>query len=247
MDPLREIGRPGLRLRVGEVTAGLSGGRITVLVDESSLKLPSVRGYTPTVGDQVLVLLRGQGGYVVGALGSAPPPPPAPEDPVNPWKPPPPEDPVKGSDPFKPVFTGSYRGGWRGDTRNLYQGDWSGRGVNTGAAYFGLGPRGLRGATATRVRITLERLSGGIYGGQSPTLRLLTDKKKPAGAPAEVGPSTAGPSLDIGERRTFDLPVAWGQSMIDGNSGGVGIRVAGSSPYIQLNGARIVLRIDWRK
>lgn len=239
---LRGAGR-GFVVRVGEITAGASGGKCTVLVDETALKLHVLRGYTPTVGDEVLVILRRGQGYVLGALGTAPPAPrvTSPTDVA-----PPPTSLQTGSTVFRPTSTGTYRGGsWRGDTRDLYQGDWTGRGVNRGAAFYGNGPRGLRGVTVTRVRVTLKRLSGGSYAAQSPTVRLIQEKAR-AGAPNYID-STGGPSLRIGQSKTFDLPVAWGTQLVAGTAGGVGIYVGGSAPYVALDGGPMALRIDWKR
>jgi len=236
--------RAGLRIRVGEVTTTASGGKCSVRVDDQTLRLHVLRGYTPTVGDEALVAVRGANGYVFGALGTAPPAPAPARDASD--KPPPPEDPVYGADVFKPRQTGSYRGGsWRGDTRDLYQGDWTGRGVNQGAAFYGNGPRGLRGATVRRVRVTLKRNSGGSYGAVRPTLRLIAEKAR-AGAPNYID-NTLGPLLKIGERQTFTLPDSWGAQLIAGTAGGVGIYVAGASPYVALEGSAMSLRIEWKK
>jgi hypothetical protein len=235
---------------VGEILAAPSSGRVSVRVDGATLSLPIVRSYTPTVGDECLVLMRRHGGFVIGAPGTAPPaanvvpsstaqaPPPA-DDPT-------PSRPKYGSDVFRPTSTGSYRNGsWRGDTNDLYGGDWSGRGSNKGGAYYGKGPRGLRGATVTRVRVKLRRQDGGVYGGVTPTLRLLAESSR-SGAPNDVL-STAGPSLSIGEAVTFTLPDAWGQRMVDGTAGGIGVWSASSSPYVHLDGPSLSLLIDWKR
>jgi len=154
---------------------------------------------------------------------------------------------VYGSDVFRPNSTGSYRNGsWRGDTPNLYQGDWSGRGVNTGAAFFGRSVKGLRGVTVTRIRVRLKRLEGGAYAATAPTLHLFSENGRTSGGPTTVT-STAGPALRIGESRDFTLPDTWGSQLVAGTAGGVGIRVAGSSPYVQIRGASLALLIDWRK
>jgi hypothetical protein len=242
---------PGVRLpaalRVGTILGSASGGRVSVKIDGATLTLPLLRGYTPTINDQVLVALQGRRGFILGALGTAPVAPPAPSVIVSP----PAEDPTvakprTGSTVFKPTSSGSYRNGsWRGDTNDLYQGDWSGRGINTGAAFYGNGPHGLAPAVCTGVRVKLLREDGGVYGGVSPTLKLWQEKAR-SGAPNERR-STGGPSLSIGESSTFTLPDAWGQELIDGTAGGIGCKVAGSSPYVHLNGPTMAVVIDWRK
>lgn len=253
VEQLSRVIRNGLaQVRVGEVTAAASGGLVSVLLDDAVLSLPVIRGYTPQVRDECLVLMQQAGGFVVGALGTAPRAAPVPGEDATKNEPPPEDStadkPIKGSDVFRPVYTGTYRSGsWRGDTSSLYQGDWTGRGNNTGAAFYGKGPRGLRGATVTRARVKLKRLAGGTYGGVSPTLHLWSQQTRPGGSPTSVD-SVSGPNLSIGESTTFQLPDTWGQRMVDGTAGGVGIRVGGSSPYVQLaGGGAIALLLDWRK
>lgn len=240
-------GRHSTDLAVATAQGAAAGGRVGVLLDGALLTVPVLRGLAPAAGDQVLVTRQGRRAYVIGLLGTAatgsaasstrlaPPP----EDPT-------PTAPRTGSTVFKPTSTGSYRNGsWRGDTNDLYQGDWSGRGINTGAAFYGNGPRGLKPATCTRVRVRLRRESGGSYGGVSPTLKLWQEKAR-SGAPNELR-STGGPSLSIGESSTFTLPDAWGQDLIDGVAGGIGIKVGGSNPYVHLDGPYMAVLIDWRK
>lgn len=232
-----------MRYKVGEILAAPSGGRVSVRLDEGTVLVPILRAYSPTTGDQCLVGVDGHAAYVLGALGTAPPPPKDPAE-AKASTSPPPDDPVKGAKSFKPVFTGTYRGGWRGDTRDLYQGDWTGRGNNTGAAYFGKGPSGL-GGTCTRFEIRFKRGGGGSYAAVAPTFKLLDEKSRPGGAPTIEG-SDVGPALKIGDVRTYRLPDAWGQAFMSGASGGIGI-ASGASPYLSLVGGSISVRIEWRK
>ena len=42
--------------------------------------------------------------------------------------------------------------------------------------------------------------------------------------------------MEVGEVRTVSLPTSWGQKLVNGTAGGIGIHVAGSSPYVRLAG-----------
>lgn len=234
-------------LAVATALSAAAGGRVAATLDGSNVTIPILRGLAPAAGDQLLVTRQGRRAYVIGLLGTAATgaapvstrPPPTADDPT-------PAAPRTGSTVFKPTSSGSYRNGsWRGDTNDLYQGDWSGRGINTGAAFYGRGPSGLKPATCTRVRVKLLRQDGGVYGGVNPTLKLWVEKAR-SGAPNEKR-STGGPSLSIGESSTFTLPDSWGQDLIDGTAGGIGIKVGGSSPYVHLDGPSMAVLIDWRK
>ena len=135
-----------------------------------------------------------------------------------------------------PVFTGTYRGGWRSDTNELYQGDWTGRGLNTGFAGFSTRLTGLRAdLTRTRVvRVRVKRLDGGSYSAQAPTVWTTTQGTKPSGNVTRLG-STAGPSLKIGASSHVDLPSGMADDLLDGTARGVAIYVGTSSPYVHLD------------
>lgn len=67
-DALAEAMRhtPQLRLDVATVTA-LAGAQVVVDLDGASLTVPRLAGYTPTVGEVVLILGAGPGRIVLGA------------------------------------------------------------------------------------------------------------------------------------------------------------------------------------
>ncbi len=242
--------------RVGEILAAPAGGRVSVRVDGAILSLPIVRSYAPTIGDQALVILQRRKGYVVGALGTAATgtapvstrPAPTPDDPTV-------ATPRTGSNVFKPTWSGYLRAGtWIKNNGDLWQGDPNGRGRMFGAAFYGGGPFGLRGSVCTRARVRLTRMNGGSQA--APTLRLLTEKSLPAGTPTiaatQVGPSlypftqSYDPNVRIAPVTvTYALPTSWGQDLIDGVRGGIGIWVAADTPVIEL--APIDLLLDWRK
>lgn len=198
-----------------------NGARITV---------PYV-GTAPSVGD-VAVLLRSEG--VLWLIGTypkgtvVPPPVPDPEEPDETSPPTPTTTTVR----LSPKATGTTRGGSvRPDTSDLYQGDWTGRGINSGMAVYKA--RQLTG-TVTACSVRIKRLDAGVYAAQSPTLRLMTQNSL-VGSPTWQD-SQSGPAMKVGDVRTVTLPDSWGQALINGTAGGIGIHVAGSSPYVRLAG-----------
>lgn len=234
-----------LDLRVGEVLEAAADGYVSVKVRGGTLSLPVLRDYTPTVGDVCLVLMRDGQGYVLGALGTAPP---APEvlDPETTDAPAPVEEPESGELVFMPVFVGTWRdGGWR-DTRDLYQGDAASSGLNFGVAYYGGYPASLDDAVPYAAALTVQRLPGGPREAAAPTFRLLGDAD-PAGDPAGYLDTFEGPPLLVGQLETFELPVSWAVQLVDGTAGGIGIYTDTETPYVRLDGSRMGLRIDWTR
>jgi hypothetical protein len=58
--------------------------------------------------------------------------------------------------------------------------------------------------------------------------------------------------LTVGGETTFTLPDSWGQHLVDGDRGGIGIVGASDSPYIRLAGrdawsAAWTLTLYWRR
>lgn len=193
---------------------------------------------------------------VIAVLGAAPAPPtPAPPPPAEGGgdgtdtgvKPPTVER--TGSSPVRPVWTGTYRGGWRTDTADLYQGDWTGRGLNTGAAFYGNGFRAWD--ELTRVTVALRRKAGaGVFAGERPRMVLLAGGTRPGGAPtilaAELGPSlTAGGSGGSG---SWDVPESWLPQLMSGAAGGIGIHINSRDPYLALEtgGGGMAATAYWR-
>jgi hypothetical protein len=232
------------------VTAPVSGVSV-VDVGTAQISVNVARGLTPSVGDVVLVQRQGAARWLIQTLFTAAPP-----TPVDPPDPPPPPVPViqTGTNVFTPTFTGTYRAGkWRTDTGNVIQGlyAYSNYGENRGAAFYGRGPGGLSGATCTRITVKMRRQKAGDYAGRTPTLRLISQKSKPAGAPT-YGSSTSGPSMAVDTSTTFTLPTSWGQALIDGTSGGIGLDASGSDPYIVMAGrstwsSAFVISITWSR
>lgn len=237
------------RVRVGRILAAASDGRVSVLVDDMAVNLHHVRDYSPTVGDECLVMLRGGQGYVLGALGAAPralgsdtgtePPPTSAE---------------AGTAVFRPVETDTYRDGvgWL-QTSDMTSGDPNGRGNMLGAAYFGDAPQGLQGLSVVSCSITMTRLSGG-WPERSPTIRLLSENRKPGGFPGIIDVVwlpwllPGFEPLRIGGTVTYPLHESWGTQLLSGEAGGLAIYGAANfNDYIRLDGPRTALRIDWRR
>lgn len=243
-------GRDRRQFRVGQVTAATAGAKaITVELDGTAVLVPTLAGTTYAVGQTVLVARDGrQAGYVLGAIGQPPAPPPP--DPVYVPPAPKPAQQEPGSTVKRysktllPSSTGTYRGGsWR-STRNLYQGDWGGWGINTGAAFYGNQFVGLR-AKLTSPRsavVRYSRTSGGVFGSQSPTFWTLTQRSRPSGAPTRrlsaVGDGVTTSGSDRHE--SWALPTAMLDELLSGQAGGLGIYVPGSNPYIVLSGPQEV-------
>lgn len=205
---------------------------VTLNVDGASLTLPALTtpsGYA--IGDSVLVARDGaSGGWVLGKIGSTVTAPAAPVTPTQPSV-------SLRERTVLPYFTGTYRGGkWR-DTSDLYQGDYGGFGLNTGAAYYGTQIYALGAVTASphSAYLTYRRQSGGTYAAQIPTMRLLAAGTKPAGAPV-LGTSSAGTAVAVGNVATWELPGAWVTALLNGTAGGIAINSASSTPYIVLDG-----------
>lgn len=234
-----------------------------------------VAGLTVAVGDLLLVVRHGSTRWAISKVAAAPavPPasPPPPETPPAPPPPPPPDiNPQPTLPPPKPVVTtgslicpaiqtATFRNGaWRSDGNpvnsfDLFQGRFasSAFGVNTGCAFYGSKPRTLAGATITKATVRLWRLRAGSFAPTQCSLRLLTESTRPAGV-ATVNESIFGPALAVGDQSTFTLPASWGQSIVDGSRGGIGIFVNADSPYMQFAGrgtwsVAFSLTLYWRR
>lgn len=158
---------------------------------------------------------------------------------------------VTGTLAVVPESTGSYRdGAWRPDTTDLVQGLRGGHGNSTGAAFYGAKPASLAGATVTAATVTMTRTAGEVAAA-APTLWLVTETSRPAGAPTRTL-STAGPSLQRGASTTFTLPTAWGQALADGTAGGLAVHDTAGTAYLGYAGRAVrasafTLTLDWSR
>ncbi|WP_406168869.1 hypothetical protein [Streptomyces sp. NBC_00996] len=255
----------------GVALTNASGGACIAAVAGIEITARVVTGVTVTAGDTILILRRGSVYWAIAVAGAAPTvPPTAPTTPDSPppdtgdSSPAPKPSTTTGSLTVHPVATSTWRDGhWRTDigsstSADTYQGRYggSGYGRNSGFAFYGSKPHTLSGATITKCTVRLRRLTSGDYSKRSPTLRLVSQSTRPSSFPT-LNESTTGPALGVINRvspweTTFTLPDSWGQAMVDGTRGGLGITVASDSPYIRLAGrgswsAAWTLTLYWRR
>jgi hypothetical protein len=141
---------------------------------------------------------------------------------------------INGTLTVTPVFAGTWYpvAGWT--DIHIYQGKRNATAENgTGAAFYGDKPSSLAGAVVTGLR--LEQLRGGSHTvGVPATMRLITEKTRPAGAPT-LGASTSGPPTPTADNDfpiSFTLPTSWGQALVDGTAGGIGMFSATGVPWV---------------
>lgn len=235
-------------LLLATATAAKSGSKVTATVNGIDTSVQVSRDVPVAVGDVLMVQKVGSQWFCTGrfytaapaAVTAAPPPPPKPAT-------------VTGKLVCSAIYTGSYRDGkWRTDTSDVVQGSYGGSGNSTGAAYYGSKPRTLAGSTVTDCWITVRRGSGGAYSAQQTTLRLLGESTRPAGYPS-LGSGNAGPTIPTNSTLShFDIPNSWGQAIVDGSAGGIGIYDSSGSPYVRFVGrsdysSSFTLTLSWKR
>lgn len=235
-------------------TTDKASGLCTAKINGIETVIEVARDLTVVTGDALLVTkYGGRAQWVaIGRLGTAAPPI-MPTDPA-PTPPDPKPTTTRGSLVVAPVETRSYRSGsWRTDTDDVYQGQYGGNGNHTGCAFYGTKPRSLSGAVVTSARIRVRRPDiGGANSAQATTMRLMTQRTRPAGAPT-LGASTSGPSLRRGSTDdSFTIPDSWAQAMVDGSAGGLAFFESDGSPYVILAGRgrwspAFTLTIYWQR
>lgn len=238
---------------IGVVT-GTAGGTVSVDIGGDVLTMQTLRGVACTTGDAVLVLRQAGAQWIAGALGAgtAPVPPPGEDEASTDGsssspRPPTPASKRRDSRPVSPVWTGTYRGGrWLTDRTDLMQGDW-GWGRCFGAAFYADRVKVLPGVLQS-VKVQLRRVEGGVSGGRAPTMCLLAQSTKPAGAPTILATAT-GPSLPVGGSATWTVPASWPPQLDSGAAGGIGIYTPADAPYIRLSaaGAAMTLDAEWEE
>jgi hypothetical protein len=256
----------GLGVVRGVAQTAPAGGACLVKVASIQVTARVATGVTVAAGNIVLLARLGSTYYLISVVPAAPtstPAPPAQPDNQQPdiGDPAPAPKPTvtTGTLTCVPVGTSCYRdGSWRSDgdpvnSFDLFQGRYGGSsfGRNTGVAFYGSKPHTLNGATCTKATVKIKRLSAGDFSARSATLRLVSQTTRPGGAPT-LNESTSGPSLKINDSTTFTLPSSWGQALIDGTRGGIGISISSDDPYIHLAGrgswsAAFTLSISWRR
>lgn len=254
----------GLGTLTGVALSASSGGGCLAQVAGQAITVRVATGVTVATGNALLITRRGSTYFVFAAFPPAPAIPstqdPAAAPPASDPSPAPKPPSTTGTLTCTPVSTSTYRdGSWRTDigsvnSADMFQGRYAGSsfGQNSGYAFYGSKPHTLSGATCTKVTLHAKRLNSGVYAAQAPTLRLTTQKTRPAGAPT-LNETTAGPSLAVGASTSgFVLPTSWGQALIDGTRGGIGMVPTSDNPYIQWAGRASwsgagVLVIYWRR
>jgi hypothetical protein len=225
----------GIGSVIARATAAKSGTTVTADVNGKVVTVQVARDLSVSTGDMILVQRVGSRWVAVARLYAS-----APASQYNQATPDPKPSSVSGTTVFAPVETRSYRpSGWRDDNTSVYQGDYGGWGNHKGCAFYGDGPKSLSGATITKAWVQLRRLTGGTYASQTTTLWLVTQSTRPGGAPT-LSSSTTGPALAVGTDGTFSVPTSWVTSMAAGTAGGLGLYVAGGTPYTRYAG-----RGDW--
>lgn len=223
---------------IGMAASTVSSATASVKIGDVTVTCSVARGLTLAVGDPVLVQRAGSKYVVTSVLQASAPS--SPEDPEQSPAPNPPS--VTGVTVINPVETRTYRNGsWfnTGDD-SVYQGAYGNFGLNTGAVFYGDKPASLDGATVLSASVAVRRIKAGTYATQTPTLYLIVEKTRPAGAPTTAA-SMAGPALAVNETDTaFSIPAAWGQSIVNGVYGGFALYDADGDPYVRFAG-----RGDW--
>ncbi len=239
----------GIAAGIGIAAGAKASGLLSVTVGGIAITMNAARDVTFAAGDRVAFMRAGGVWVVTCRLDTAA----TAGDPDNPAPPPPKPSVVTGSKTFTPVETRSRQGSkWRTDNDDVYQGQYGGQGNHIGCAFYGNGPRSLSGATATACYLQLRRRSaGGITAAQDTTLRLVTERTRPSGAPT-LGASTDGPNLAWGQATRWQLPNSWAQEMINGTAGGIAVYESDGSPYVILDGrgrysASCQLTIQWSR
>jgi hypothetical protein len=241
----------GLRVGTGTVATGKSGSTCTVSVGSSTVTMQVARDLTIAVGDIVVFARQGSAWWVLQRLYAAAPTPPPP--PVTPPEPPPKPSTTSGTLQCSPVETRSYRPnfGWRSDNTNVYEGEYGGWGNHKGCAFYGTKPKSLSGATVTSASVSVLRTSGGAYASVTGQLVKITEATRPSGAPTVSG-GTSVTLPAVGSSATITVPTAYAQALVDGTVGGLGLYVAGGSPYAITAGTAVWgsawnLTINWTR
>ncbi len=244
--------REGTTVVQGIVTSAITAGKtLGVSINGTVITARATRSLAVSVGDIVLLLRSANQLYAFDALFAAAPAA-VPDDEDDPPPPPKPTT-VYGSTIINPVETRSYRPnfGWRNDNDAVYQGEYSGGGNHTGCAFYGSKPRSLDGVTVTSATFRAKRIAGGDFAARATTLRRITNRTKPSGAPTLVAGSSDGPNLAVGKTdSSVDVPTSWAQDLVDGNAGGLALFQSDGSPYVRLAGrgdysSSFALTIKW--
>lgn len=141
-------------------------------------------------------------------------------------------------------------GDWERD--EIYQGAYlPSYGYWRGCYFYGNAFGSLVGKRCTRIRITISRKAeGGIAGEEDVYLAPHVHASRPGSSPIFKAAAVKVGTLSWGETGTFDLPVSWGQGLINGTMRGFGHIRDSTSTYAIFNSlagdpASGRLTIDW--
>lgn len=239
-------------ITIGTVRAVPSGGMVSVSIpgQVDPVLVPATRDVaSAVVGDTVVVVIDQSQMWAVGLLGTAPPPPPPveiePEVAATPPRTVEQVSVIRGTQVLTPTWTGTWRAGaWRGDTSDLFQGDFTGRGLNQGAAFID-GADAVGRITAANLHIEREP-NAGATAAQTPTIVLLGSARSNSAFPSVIS-QTAGPALAWGASADWALPAGWLTHLQSGAATGLGIRIDTRDPYMKLAGSRLWLTVSWER
>lgn len=225
-----------------------SGSTCTAEINGQATVIEVARDLTVAAGDALLVVRSGSQWFAITRTSTAAPAAVVTE------QAPPAVAVQSGRMVITPIETRSRQGSrWRTDTDDTYQGQYTSSGNHVGCAFYGRKAATVSGATCTGAAIKLRRLDkGGTNAAQDTTLRLITERFRPSGAPTLTS-STDGPNLRRGQTDTYvPIPDSWGQAFLDGSSGGLALYEADGSPYVIYAGrgswsAAWTLTISWRR
>lgn len=224
--PVTPVMRPP---SIGTVVS-VAGSMVTVALGSTFGNVPMPSTVTVTAGQRVGVSWMQDNtgawvGFIAGTIQANPAPAPPP--------PPPPPGSTSGSTPsgakrtfsVRAVEAKTWRGGWRGDTTDAYQGiagAWGSRTTNRGYLFYGAGAfDDMRGLTVTAASIRLTAKRGVGISGPSPIrIRLHTSTTRPNSQPVLLADEVVV-SLRDGETRTVPLPVSMAQKLASGTAGGI--------------------------
>lgn len=240
-------------VQLATATAAKSGSTVTANIAGTVTVVQVARDLTVAAGDVLIVNKVGAGTrsqwFAIGRAFTAAPADvdPAGNLPLQPVYPT-----AYGTLVVAPTYTGTYRdGAWLTAGGDVQQGVYGGAGNATGAAYYGVKPQALAGATVLGARVSVTRLTGGDPTAQTATLQRITEATFDGGAPT-LAASTTGPAMAAGDTVDFAIPTAWGQAIVDGTAGGLGVFDADGVPYMRFAGRAAaapawLLSIDWTR
>lgn len=238
----------GLGGVLGTAQSTKSGSTCTVSIGGTTTIVEVARDLTVAIGDVLILMRIGAAWWAVARAYAA-----APVAPPNDPAPPPQPASTSGRLVVTPVETASWRTsyGWRTDNDDVYQGQYGGYGLHRGCAFYGTKPRSLAGATVTAASVRVRRESGGSFASVSGTLVKITEATRPGGAPTVTG-GQAVTLPAVGSSSTLTVPAAYAQALVDGTVGGLGLYVAGGTPYARTSGRggwglAWTLSIDWTR